>query len=84
MTVPNSLVVMVPSPSLSNREKASLNSTDAKKELSVEKQASRQSRLLTIRSAKKNKNFKELPASKTEGIGLGSLGVGGLSSEKRA
>lgn len=26
MTVPNSLVVMVPSPSLSNREKASLNS----------------------------------------------------------
>ena len=26
MTVPSSLVVMVPSPSLSNREKASLNS----------------------------------------------------------
>lgn len=26
MTVPNSLVVIVPSPSLSNREKASLNS----------------------------------------------------------
>lgn len=26
MTVPNSLVVMVPSPSLSNKEKASLNS----------------------------------------------------------
>lgn len=28
MTVPSSLVVMVPSPSLSNKEKASLNSAE--------------------------------------------------------
>lgn len=32
MTVPSSLVVMVPSPSLSNREKASLNSVRAQEE----------------------------------------------------
>ena len=30
MTVPSSLVVIVPSPSLSNREKASLNSVGAR------------------------------------------------------
>lgn len=30
MTVPSSLVVMVPSPSLSNKEKASLNSAQKK------------------------------------------------------
>lgn len=31
MTVPSSLVVMVPSPSLSNKEKASLNSAEGRR-----------------------------------------------------